>query len=53
MNNISEHVTLVKLMDSLGNVNYEVSVVGKCILIQMEKIFDVDYLIVECYLCLF
>ena len=30
-NNISEHITLGKLMDLLGNVNNEVSVVGKWI----------------------
>ena len=29
MNNISEHVTLVQLMDSLDNMNCSVSVVGK------------------------
>ena len=29
MNNISENVILVQLMYSLGNFNYEVSVVGK------------------------
>ena len=28
MNNISEHFTLLQLMDSLGNVNNAVSVVG-------------------------
>ena len=32
MNNISEHVTLVQLMFSLGNVNHALSVVGKWIL---------------------
>ena len=31
MNNISEHVKLVQLMESLGNVNHTVSVVGKWI----------------------
>ena len=36
LNNISEHVTLVKLMDSLGNVNHAVNVVGKCM-------FDSNY----------
>ena len=33
---ISEHVTLVQLMDSLGNVNHAISVVGYCI-------FDSNY----------
>ena len=33
MNNITEYVTLVQLMDSVGNVNHAVSVVG-------EYIFD-------------
>ena len=28
LNDISEHVTLVQLMDSLGNVNHTISVVG-------------------------
>ena len=28
LTDISEHVTLVKLMDSLGNVNHVISVVG-------------------------
>ena len=36
LNNISDHVTLVKLMDSLGNINHAVSVVGKFI-------FDSNY----------
>ena len=27
-NNISEHVTLVQLMDSLGKVNHAISVLG-------------------------
>ena len=31
VNNISEHVTLVQLMYSLGNVNHTVSLVGKWI----------------------
>ena len=31
MNNISKNVTLVKLVDSLGNVSHAVSVVEKCI----------------------
>ena len=29
LNNIRDHVSLVKLMDSLGNVNYAVIVVGE------------------------
>ena len=29
INNISEHVALVQLMDSIGNVNHAVSVLGK------------------------
>ena len=29
MKNINEYVTLVQLMDSLGNANHEVIVVGK------------------------
>ena len=37
MNNISKHVTLVQIMDSLGNVNYALSVVRKCISIQITK----------------
>ena len=36
MKNISESVTLIQLMDSLINVNHEVSVVGKWI-------FDSNY----------
>ena len=28
LNNISEDVTLVQLMDSLGNVNHDISIVG-------------------------
>ena len=28
LNDISEYVTLVKLMDSLGNVNHTISIVG-------------------------
>ena len=31
LNDISEDVTLVQLMDSLGNVNHAISVVGYCI----------------------
>ena len=31
MKNISANVTLVQLMDSLGNVNHAISVVGGCI----------------------
>ena len=31
LNNISEHVTLVQIMDSLGNMNYAVNVIGKWI----------------------
>ena len=31
LNNISEDVTLVQLMDSLGNVNHAISIVGYCI----------------------
>ena len=30
LNNISYHITLVQLMDSLGDVNHALSVVGKC-----------------------
>ena len=36
MTDIGEHVTLVQLMDSLGNVNHDISVVGYCI-------FDSNY----------
>ena len=36
LNNTSEHVTLVKLMDSLGNMNHAISVVG-------YWIFDSNY----------
>ena len=36
LEDISENVTLVKLMDSLGNVNHAISVVG-------NWIFDSDY----------
>ena len=28
LNNISEYITLVKLMDSLGNVNHDISILG-------------------------
>ena len=31
LKNISEYDTLVKLMDSLGNVNHAISIVGHCI----------------------
>ena len=31
LTDISEHVTLVQLMDYLGNVNYSISVSGYCI----------------------
>ena len=31
INNISEHFTLVQIMDSIGNVNHAVSVVSKWI----------------------
>ena len=36
LEDISENVTLVQLMDSLGNVNHAISVVGCCI-------FDSNY----------
>ena len=36
LEDISEHVTLVQLMDSLGNVNHAISVVG-------NWIFDSNY----------
>ena len=36
LNDISEDVTLVQLMDSLGNVNHAISVVG-------YWVFDFDY----------
>ena len=36
LNYISENVTLVQLMDSLGNVNRAISIVGHCI-------FDSNY----------
>ena len=36
LNDISEDVTLVQLMDSLGNVNHAISIVGHCI-------FDYNY----------
>ena len=36
INDISEHVNLVQLMDSLGNVNHDISVVG-------YWIFDSNY----------
>ena len=36
LNNISEHVILVKLMDYIGNVNHVISVVG-------YGIFDSNY----------
>ena len=44
--NISEYVTLVKLMDSLGNVNHAVNVVGKCIFL-MTKNLSIDYLFID------
>ena len=37
INNISENVTLVQMIDSLGNVNHAVSVVRKWILIPTTK----------------
>ena len=37
MNSISEYVTLVQLMDSVGNVNHAVSVVGKWIFDSNDK----------------
>ena len=39
LNDISERVTLAQLMDSLGNVNHELSVVGELILIQITRNF--------------
>ena len=36
LTDISQHVTLVQLIDSLGNVNHSISVVGCCI-------FDSNY----------
>ena len=36
LNNISEHFTLVQLMDTLGNVNNDISIVG-------HWIFDSNY----------
>ena len=36
MNNISKYVTLVQLIDSVGNFNHSVNVVGNCI-------FDSNY----------
>ena len=47
MNNISEYVTLFQLMDSLGNVNNVVSVVGKWFLFKSQKSLAVDYGIIE------
>ena len=32
LNNISEYVTLLKLIDSLGNVNYEVILTGEWVI---------------------
>ena len=32
MKDISAHVTLVQLMDYLGNMNHDISVVGYCII---------------------
>ena len=37
MNNISECITLLQLMDSVGNVNNSVSVVGECIFDSKHK----------------
>ena len=37
LKDISENVTLVKLMDSLGNVNHAISVVGVGYLTQIMK----------------
>ena len=31
LNNVSEYVTLVKLMDLLGNLNNAIGIVGYCI----------------------
>ena len=42
LNDIGENVTLVQLMDSLGNGNHDISIVGYCI-------FDSNY---EKVLCL-
>ena len=36
INNISENITLVQLMDSIGNVNHDISIVG-------HWIFDSNY----------
>ena len=41
LNNISEYVTLVQLMDSLGNVNHDISIVRYCI-------FDSNYVKALC-----
>ena len=42
MNNISENVTLVQLVDSSSNMNHEVTVVGKWIF-KLQKSLAVDY----------
>ena len=42
LNDISEDVTLVQLMDSLGNVNHDISIVG-------YWIFDSKYKKVLCF----
>ena len=47
LNNISEHVTLVQFMDSIGNVNHAVSVVGSWIFDSKYKKylqFPIEYL---------
>ena len=37
LNEISEDVTLVQLMNSLGNVNHAISVIGYCIFDSIYK----------------
>ena len=48
LNNISEYVTLVKLMDLLGNANHAVSVVGEWIFdSNVQKGLAIEYLSIE------
>ena len=54
LNNISEHVILVQLMNSFGNANHSVSLDGKWIfLILTTKTLSIDNLIIEFHLFLF
>ena len=39
LNNISENVTLVQLMDLLGNVNHAISILGHALCLTLELLY--------------